>query len=231
MANQEFEQIKEEVKDTVIDEGADTLTADPVPEEETAIQEPGEEIVEPEITPVEKTFNQAQVDELVGKARTKAREKALGELLERYGVGNDDELNELFGKGQAYGVLNEDYANSQAELKRVIGENALLRSGISENKWDDARAILMFKGLEITPENIANELATHPEWLGAAATAANPTTNLITPESAQRMADQADLNKVKPQGPASSIRSLGNERTAGKVASNEEDTINKLFGL
>ena len=231
MANQEIEQIKEEVKDTVIDEAADTLTADPVPEEETAIQEPGEEIVEPETTPVERTFNQAQVDELVGKARTKAREKLLGEWLERYGVGSDDELNELFGKGQAYGVLNDDYANAQAELKRVMGENALLKSGINETKWDDARAILMFKGLEITPENLASELATHPEWQGVAQQQQTAVSNIITPESAQRMADQADLNRVKPQGVPSTIKSLGNERTAGKVASNEEDTISKLFGL
>ena len=41
---------------------------------------------------------------------------------------------------------------------------ALLESGIDKDRFEDARLILRGKGLEVTAENIAAELATHPEW-------------------------------------------------------------------
>ena len=131
-------------------------------------------------------LSQSQVNELIGRTRTEAREKALREIYERYGVSNDDELNDVFGRGQAYDVLNDNYTTQGTQLRDVMAENALLKSGISESRWDDARAILNSKGLEITQENIISELPTHPEWSGVSTKDGNEEKPL-TPEMAENM--------------------------------------------
>ena len=117
--------------------------------------------------PAEKTFTQSQVNDLVGNTRKEARDRVLRELLERYGVNDDSELDGVFGKGQAYDLLNDDYNNQLNELTAARTENALLKSKITEDRWEDAKAILKSKGLEVTVDNILSEALTHPEWMGA----------------------------------------------------------------
>ena len=56
--------------------------------------------------PAEKMLTQSQVNELVGRIRQETRERVMAEMLERYGVSNDVELNEIFGKGQTYDDLD-----------------------------------------------------------------------------------------------------------------------------
>jgi hypothetical protein len=118
--------------------------------------------------PAEKTFTQSQVNDLVGNTRKEARDRALRELLEKYGVNDDSELDGVFGKGQAYDLLNDDYNNQYNELTAARTENALLKSKIVEDRWEDAKAILRSKGLEVTVDNILSEALTHPEWMGEA---------------------------------------------------------------
>ena len=108
-----------------------------------------------------------------------------------------------------------------------MAENALLKSGISQSRWDDARAILTAKGLEITQENITSELATHPEWSGASTNGGEEGTRPLTPEAAENMA--SGNQKLKGEMP-STIRRFGSEAQP-QVADDEEVQLNKLFGF
>lgn len=138
-------------------------------------QTPSEEPQEPQVdtSEEERMFTQSQLNEIVGKARMEARERAtLEKMFERYGVSDEEELNSIFGKGQAYDVIND-------ELASIRAENALLKSGIKDSRWEDAKAILGNKGLEINEANILAELETHPEWSEEPSQAAAPTPSII----------------------------------------------------
>lgn len=146
----------------------------PTPEEREEVEEEVEE---------EKTLTQSKVNELIGQARREGREAALreiekikgdsvlegrngyiSEMLSRYGVSNEDELNNLFGQGQAYESLSDDYNAQTNSLRALQAENALLRSNVREDKYEDIKLILTGKGLDVTIENINELLPTHPEW-------------------------------------------------------------------
>ena len=150
------------------------------PKEEEAKTEVEEKVEEkqPE-SPQAPMFTQEQVNELVGRARQEGRKSAAQELLKRYGVENDDELNDLFGKGQSYEVLNDDYQTQSGEFRRISAENALLKSKVPENRWEDVMLILTGKGLDITPDNIMAMTETHPEWLGGNI---NGNNNIVPPQ-------------------------------------------------
>lgn len=122
-----------------------------------------------------KSFSQSQVDEIAGKVRKETREKTMRDLYSRYGVNTAEELDDLFGDAQRFATSQEDFAEREkawneqdkarnAELEAVKERVALLESGIDNGRFEDARLILRGKGLEVTAENIAAELATHPEW-------------------------------------------------------------------
>lgn len=122
-----------------------------------------------------KTFTQSQVDEIAGKIRKETREKVTRDIYSRYGVNTADELDELFSDAQRFATSQEDFAGKEKawreadelrtqELNSVKERVALLESGIDRNRFEDASLILRGKGLEVTAENIAAELATHPEW-------------------------------------------------------------------
>lgn len=132
-----------------------------------------------EKNPTEKMFTQSQVNELVGRVRQEAREAAMKQLLERYGVDTEDNLNTMFGNGQRYELLDENYRGLETKYGDAMTENALLKSQIVPGRWDDVKAILNSKGLEITPENIAYEMQTHPEWKGQDEVTPSPAINKI----------------------------------------------------
>lgn len=133
----------------------------------------------PSVEPTEKMFTQSQVNELVGRVRQEAREAAMKQLLERYGVDTEDNLNTMFGNGQRYELLDENYRGLETKYGDAMTENALLKSQIVPGRWDDVKAILNSKGLEITPENIAYEMQTHPEWKGQDEITPSPAINKI----------------------------------------------------
>ena len=140
----------------------------------------------------ERMFTQSQVDEIAGKARKEGREKALRDEYARYGVNSMEELDDLFSDAQRYVTAKEDFDVKEKEwnetskardselegLKNQLAELnesvALMKSGIDQNRYEDAKFILKGKGLDITVENINNELATHPEWKATQGPAAKP---------------------------------------------------------
>lgn len=161
------------------------ITEPETPTPEVTETEPGN--LEPELgladASATKTFTQEQVDQIAGKARQEGREKALRDTYARYGVNSEEELDDLFGDAQRLATAQEEMESKErawkeaddarnSELTEVKERIALLESGIDKNRFEDAKFILRGKGLEVTVENIEQELATHPEWKKAEATPA-----------------------------------------------------------
>lgn len=186
-----------------------------------------------EIPSAEKLFTQSQVNDLVGKTRMETREQTYRAIYGRYGVNDEIGMDELVGNAQMYETVRGEYdeakkgweetnASRDAELAKVKEHVALLESGIDKSRFDDAKAIIKAKGLEVTAENIQNELATHPEWNGS------NNKEDINPNF------RPDPN-LKPQtttSPESTIKVLGNEGNSDTGGMSEEEyAMKKLFKL
>lgn len=210
-------------------------TDNPQPEAaEPAVSEDGngdESVPEPEAEtqqPMEKMLTQSQVNELVGRARQEGRESALRELYGRYGVSGDSELNDVFGRGQAYVTLDDDFKAEQSSNKALLAENALLKTKVDESRWEDIKAILGSKNMDITPENIEAEIPTHPEWRQIAA---------AQPQQQPQAQPQPQQDSLQPQQQQQAVlRKLGSESTAkdggnGDDEESEKERAMKLFGF
>lgn len=201
-----------------------------VPEPEAEQQQPQEEEQPQQQQPMEKMLTQSQVNELVGRARQEGRESALKELYGRYGVSGDSELNDVFGRGQAYVTLDDDFKAEQSSNKALLAENALLKTKVDESRWEDIKAILGSKNMDITPENIEAEIPTHPEWRQMAA--AQPQQQ----PQAQPQPQQDSLQPQPQQQQQAVLRKLGSESTAkdggnGDDEESEQERAMKLFGF
>ena len=178
---------------------------------------------------MEKMLTQSQVNELVGRARQEGRESALKELYGRYGVSGDSELNDVFGRGQAYLTLDDDFKAEQSSNKALLAENALLKTKVDESRWEDIKAILGSKNMDITPENIEAEIPTHPEW--------RQTVSVQQQQQQQAQAQpQQDSLQPQPQPQQAVLRKLGSESTAkdggnGDDEESEQERAMKLFGF
>ena len=208
--NQEQPIHEEPTEENTLDENIESLEPE-LPEEETP-----------------KMFDQNYVNDLVGRTRIEARDKAMRSLYDKYGVETEDELNEIFGRGQSYNILNNDYNDLNTRYGDVMAENALLKSKTDESRWDDIRLILKGKGLDITPENIAMELTTHPEWMSnAAVNAGNEQSNVLTQEGMEQIVN----NHVTENKPAAKIKRLGSDVPPTEESNEEEEFMNKYFGI
>ena len=211
-----------EAVETAVSEDENGDESEPEPEAGQPQQEPQQEQ-----QPMEKMLTQSQVNELVGRARQEGRESALKELYGRYGVSGDSELNDVFGRGQAYLTLDDDFKAEQSSNKALLAENALLKTKVDESRWEDIKAILGSKNMDITPENIEAEIPTHPEW--------RQTVSVQQQQQAQQ--PQQDSLQPQPQQPQQAVlRKLGSESTAkdggnGDDEESEQERAMKLFGF
>lgn len=152
------------------EEGGASEEQAPKPEEAKQEQKPAEPEIQPEAEQKQpRMFTQEQVNELVGKARAEGRERgykqAKDEALQKYGVESDEELDSIFTDGSRFGELRARNADSESRYKDAMAELALVKSGILPSRQSDVRAILSANGMDITEENIASMVATHPEWV------------------------------------------------------------------
>lgn len=175
-----------------------------------------------------KMLTQSEVNEIASRARREGRESALKELLSRYGVSTQEEMDDFFGKGQSYQDLESDYATRNAEYSDLLAENALLKSGIDQERWDDVKLILKGKGLEVNVNSIAEQLPSHPEWISAASREEAMPAEPLTKEFLEKVSvnPQQEKSFEKP----SVLRKLGNEVTP-EVVETDEDRAKKLFGF
>lgn len=212
-----------EAVETAVSEDENGDESEPEPEAAEPQQEP-----QPQQQPMEKMLTQSQVNELVGRARQEGRESALKELYGRYGVSGDSELNDVFGRGQAYLTLDDDFKAEQSSNKALLAENALLKTKVDESRWEDIKAILGSKNMDITPENIEAEIPTHPEWR-----------QTVSVQQQQQVQPQQDSlqPQAQPQQPQQAVlRKLGSESTAknggnGDDEESEKEQAMKLFGF
>ena len=217
---------EEETEDAAVSEDENGDESEPEPEAEQ--QQPQEEEQPQQQQPMEKMLTQSQVNELVGRARQEGRESALKELYGRYGVSGDSELNDVFGRGQAYLTLDDDFKAEQSSNKALLAENALLKTKVDESRWEDIKAILGSKNMDITPENIEAEIPTHPEWRQTVSVQAQqPQQDSLQPQP-QQAAQQPQQQAV--------LRKLGSESTAkgggnGDDEESEQERAMKLFGF
>lgn len=201
----EEEVVEPEEEEEVVDENVDSPTPEALAEEE-----------EPKAEVEEKMLTQSQVNELVGRARQEGRESAMKELLNRYGVSAEPEMDDVFGKGQAYDSLNDEYTGMSDSYKAVMAENALLKSNIDMGRWDDVKLILSGNGLEVTPENIESMLPTHPEWRAT---------------GVAKTVEGEDGESSAPVKKAAVLRRLGSEISTQPDETAEEEKFKKLFGF
>ena len=181
----------------------------------------------------EKMLTQSQVNELVGRARQEGRESAMRELYGRYGVSSDEEMNDVFGRGQTYAALDDEYNKQKESMIQLMTENALLKSNIDAARWDDVKYILKGKGYEVTPENIEAEIASHPEWRTASvATASTNVEGGGTVGVPNQPQPQPQPQQQQTQQPPTVLRRLGSEATVkDDSAETEEDRVRNLFGM
>ena len=176
----------------------------------------------------EKMLTQSQVNELVGRARQEGRESAMRELYGRYGVSSDEEMNDVFGRGQTYAALDDEYNKQKESMIQLMTENALLKSNIDAARWDDVKYILKGKGYEVTPENIEAEIASHPEW--RTASVATASTNVEGGGAVGGPNQPQPQQQQQAQQPPTVLRRLGSEATV-KDDVDEEDRVRNLFGM
>lgn len=208
------------------DENGDESVPEPEAEAQQEPQQPQQQQ-----QPMEKMLTQSQVNELVGRARQEGRESALKELYGRYGVSGDSELNDVFGRGQAYLTLDDDFKAEQSSNKALLAENALLKTKVDESRWEDIKAILGSKNMDITPENIEAEIPTHPEW--------RQTVSVQQQSQVQAQPQQdspLQAQQPQPQQQQAVLRKLGSESTAknggnGDDEESEKEQAMRLFGF
>lgn len=241
--------MQEELIEEIVNErqdGEGDLNVENTPEEETQPVEDTQQVedIQPEVggetqAPLEQStentprmFTQEELNQIVGDTRIKARNQAMKSYLERYGVDNDNDLDGIFGKGQAYDILNENYNGLNQKYEDLIAENALLKTKIDPARWDDARLIISGKGLPINEETIMQEVATHPEWLsqGANAIQQQPMMEQISDGDLERLSQRPP--QVPPQQ-STTIRRMGTNipTQANNQEENKEAIIRNLFGL
>ena len=218
-----------EAVETAVSEDENGDESEPEPEAEPQPQPQQEPQQEPQQQqPMEKMLTQSQVNELVGRARQEGRESALKELYGRYGVSGDSELNDVFGRGQAYLTLDDDFKAEQSSNKALLAENALLKTKVDESRREDIKAILGSKNMDITPENIEAEIPTHPEWRQTVS---------VQQQQSQVQPQQDSLQPQPQQQPQQAVlRKLGSESTAkdggnGDDEESEQERAMKLFGF
>lgn len=219
---------EEETAETADAVSEDENGDESVPEPEAEQQQPQQE--QPQ-QPMEKMLTQSQVNELVGRARQEGRESALKELYGRYGVSGDSELNDVFGRGQAYLTLDDDFKAEQSSNKALLAENALLKTKVDESRWEDIKAILGSKNMDITPENIEAEIPTHPEWRQTVSVQQQPQVQAQPQQDSPLQAQQP-----QPQQQQAVLRKLGSESTAknggnGDDEESEKEQAMRLFGF
>lgn len=256
MTDKEREELLEEGTESEVEGAEGEPTPESEPEEgveaDTAEESPATSVDE-ELTPQseveespavnaddspEKMLTQSQVNEIVGRARQEGRESAMRELYERYGVSGDEELNNVFGLGQVYHDLDDEFKAQGNSYKEALAENALLKSRADESRWEDIKLILGGKGLDITMENIESLIPSHPEW--RTSTAAQQTQAPIEPE----VIDEEKAREIRSgamemgNGPIekpATVRRIGGEATVtaedAVVAEDQEARLKRLFGI
>lgn len=173
-----------------------------------------------------RTFTQEDVDRIVGRTRAEARERGrkefLDEMMEKYGLEDVSQLDDMVGSSEKYEELNGQQEGLMQELESVKNENMLLRAGIDQSRFDDVYGYFQYKGIPLNPLTLEEALESHPEW--------DELNGLDIGGG-----DDGDGGDVEGDAePASVIRRIGAEpsrRDTGAPKESEYEAAMNLFGL
>lgn len=197
---------------------------------ETQTQEPS---VESEssatslFTPEQQTF----INKLVGSAREEGRKSAISEIIKEYGLDSIDNLSDIIGKSQQFDYVNGEYENANKELEDYHNRDMFTNANIISDKFDDVKAILKYKGLPITQENITNEVSSHPEWIKVNDNAEKEN-NLHEDDKLKKAVQKSkeELFKSDEETP-SVITSTTNDTTSDKPKTDELAEVRAMYNL
>lgn len=114
-----------------------------------------------------RTFTRAEVNEIVQRRL----ERASQSFLKKHGF--DDEaslddarkaLDEIAKEREEAKARAEELESVSRERDDALGKLAVYEAGILPERVDDAIAHFKGKGLQLTAENLAEAIKTHPEW-------------------------------------------------------------------
>ena len=177
-------------------------------------------------------FTQEQVNKMAGKSREEGRkagykagyDAAMAELLEKYGVESNDELDGLFADGSRYGEQMARYDDMGRRLKDSETTVALMKCGILPERYSDVKAILNANGMDVTEEAIQSMIPTHGEWIAK-------------PEAQSPVAPAPEIPQPKPEGQIPDGKSAGVMGAEPKSGANsepeqsEEEQAMRIFGI
>lgn len=126
--------------------------------EQAAVETPATTNEDTPSVPTEETFTQDRVNEIVQERLARASQK----VLERYGVNNLEELDEIVKNTQNW---HDEFDRVTIANKELTKNNLFLKNNIDPAKYDDIN--IYFKGAELEFEEdvFSDVLAKHPEWL------------------------------------------------------------------
>lgn len=170
----------------------------------TATPETGNTNVEvktPETTPTqpeqeERRYAKSEVVEMMRNRVNRSHQA----FFNRYGVKDLAEMDSKFAKIAEYEKQIADLGVTNSGLVR---DNAYLKHNIEPNRYGDVEAYFKGKDLKINSDTLAQEIATHPEWVKAA---------------------------IQPV-PKASIQVLGPEERGSKIEETDEEKMNRIYGI
>jgi len=184
-----MEQVEETTEANVETTATDVASEEATKNEETSQAENND-------SQPEKKFTQEQVNEMMRKRIEREKNSIFNKHKEKYGVENEEGLDEMFKKSQSYDAMKERYENiltAKAELEKEL---AFLRNNIEPSKEDDILAHFKGKEMEFNEESLKAELQTHPEWLRVKEVSDKPKTTIkvLSPE---RQVTHNDTDEAK----------------------------------
>ena len=118
--------------------------------------------VKPEAKP--KTFTVDEVNSIVSKRVSETKDKTVSALLSSLGLKTPEELAEIV---KSEPELKSKIDSLSSELKSLKEEKALSDAGIDPMRKRDVRIYFKGLGAEINPDTLAQNIASHPEWVNA----------------------------------------------------------------
>ena len=111
-----------------------------------------------------KTFTVDEVNSIVSKRVSETKDKTVSALLSSLGLKTPEELAEIV---KSEPELKSKIDSLSSELKSLKEEKALSDAGIDPMRKRDVRIYFKGLGAEINPDTLAQNIASHPEWVNA----------------------------------------------------------------
>lgn len=107
------------------------------------------------------TFTKDEVNEIIRKRLARHEEG----LPKKFGAETLEQLQDFIEKGKGYEELKVAHENTIVEMAALQEKLLFIENNIATARYDDVRTYFKGKEIEMTADNLAKQLKTHPEWL------------------------------------------------------------------